>query len=142
VTPASRPPASIISHFDPALPVLSSPGGSTGGRPVGSGYSISTAALEEASEHLDAANLQAESAARTIGAAPSQFRSLGPGFNTAVRKAQSTATDALRAFSGVISTTRSTLDQTLRRYASTSELNAGTLGHPTLPSGGSASGSS
>lgn len=135
MTQSPKPPASVISHFDSSLPALTAQGGTAPARPAGTGYTLSAAALEEASEHLAAATSQAKSAANTISAAPSQFRSLGPDFNAAVRKAQSTATDALRALAGVTSTACASLDHTRRRYASTSEVNAGALGQRTLAGG-------
>lgn len=135
MTQSPKPPASVISHFDASLPPLTSGSGSAPVQPVGHGYTLSVRALDEASERLDAATSDAQRAAKTISAAPSQFRSLGPDFNAAVRKAQSTATDTLRALASVTSTARTALELTQRRYASASAHNAEAIG-PTFLAGG------
>lgn len=142
VGPGTGSLAGVISHFDASLPVLSAQGGPAPARSFGNGYTLRAAALEDASAHLDAATEQAERAAETIRAAPNQFRSLGTGFNTAVRKAQSTATDTLRALASVTSTARAALDQTRRHYATASEHNAGAIGSTFLAGGTGTTGSS
>lgn len=131
---SGRAPASAISHFDASLPALTAQARPSTVRPVQNGYTLQSAALEHATAHLEAATQRAEEAAATLSASPCQFRSLGPSFNSAVRKAHSTASDALRALATVTSTARTALDQTRHHYTKASELNAGAIG-PTFPTG-------
>jgi len=120
--------ASSLSHFASDLGGLLSGTSAPGISPAGTGYSVDPVHLAGAGQGFDNATKTASSAASTLASAPTDFPSLGERFTTALRRAHSSGSDAIRALTDQSALTSANLHHTSSTYTGASEANATLLG--------------